>query len=65
MANGSQSVDCRNDEEKDIKSEKHIQKSRYDSISYFIAPNDHKFFKSEYNDLTNYMDPEIKEYLLI
>ncbi len=59
----SQSVDCRNKVERE-KGERYIGKSRYDSISYYIAEDDNKFFKNEYNDLKNYLDPEIREFII-
>ena len=57
----SQSVDDRSEQERDKDSPYHIQKSRYDSISYYISSNENKFFKNEYNDCVNYLDPEISK----
>jgi glutamate--cysteine ligase catalytic subunit len=47
----SQSVDCRNSNERNPKHPNYKPKSRYDSISYFINESSHKFFDATYNDL--------------
>lgn len=57
----SGSVDDRTDDERDPKSENHILKSRYASISRFISNK--KSLKSEYNDLPTKMNEEAYEAL--
>jgi glutamate--cysteine ligase catalytic subunit len=53
----SQSVDCRNAEEKDPKSPQYIHKSRYSTMNHYIS--NHQYVEDRYFDTPRYkVDPE-------
>lgn len=58
----SQSVDCRNEEERNPNSDKFIPKSRYSTINHYIS--NHEYVKDAYNDTIPYnVKPEHIEFL--
>jgi len=44
----SESVDCRNEDERNPKSQNYIPKSRYSTMNHYIS--DHKYVKDKYMD---------------
>lgn len=48
----SQSVDCRNADERDPNSEKYLPKSRYSTQNHYLSR--HRYVKEKYNDSVQY-----------